>query len=529
MGEIYLPPQYFMVIPRIALAILLALTLFACVDVSEYEIDRLEARPDLTVPLGFGSLSIQDFLQTADSEFIHTRPDGLLYLRYTEELRSADIRNLFTIPARSVNRSFVIPGGTYPASSRNVRIDSLTEVVDLNLSPERLDEILLKAGRFAYQTTTFPGAALPFLVEATLVEFTRNNVPIQVVISNAGSGMVELRDYLMRLTNNRFNLKLVLILRSRPAPVTLASNQSVTFRADFQNMDFHSIRGFFGDQSVMLPDETLSIGAFGNALLNANISFAEPKVELLVSNEYGVPARVDFVRFEARKETQVLPVQLSPANPVSIQFPTVPGGTAVTQTVVANAKALLDFAPTSFFYRVNARINPGITSGINFLADTSQLSVRLNVEVPLYGRASNIRLLDTLDIDLGDIDESTFDSTYFLVRAVNELPVSMALQFYFADSRAVVADSLFSAPTPFVAASRVTTAGDLQAAGQTNLRIAVPTARLSQLLKARKLIILAVLNTAREGASQPDVKFRANYRLEVNLALQARLKVNARL
>jgi hypothetical protein len=524
-------PRTFIKIPmqKIITAAALTLLVFSCVDVSQYEVDYVEAQPTFSLPLGFGDLSIRDFLRKTDTSFVRVRPDGLLYLQYTETLRSSDIRGLFNIPNRSVNRSFIIPAGNYPASPRDVRIDSLTETIDLNLSPERLDEILLKAGRFAYQTTSSPSAALPFMVEATLADFTRNGTPIRIVLTNVASGETDLRDYLMRLSANRFNLKLVLILRSRSAPVRLNSNMSVSFRCDFQNMDFHWISGFFGDQSVTLPDEVLSIGAFGNSLLTADISFAEPKVELLVTNEYSIPARVDFIRFEARKDGQVLPVQLNPPSPVAIQSPATRGGVATTPVSVANAAQLLDFAPTSLFYRVNARINPGITTGTNFLADTSQLAVRLHVEVPLFGTASNIRLLDTLDIDLSDLDASTFDSTYFQVNAANELPVDLALQFYFADQTGRVSDSLFVSPAGFINASRVTAAGDLREAGITSRRIALSTARVTQLLNARKIIILGQLSTVRDAGGQPDVKFRAQYRLRLNIGLQARLKLKARM
>lgn len=516
---------------RFILALALAALLGACIDSSQYEIDQLEANPDLSIPLGFGSLAIQDFINDSQSQYIKVAPDGLLFLQYTEELRSSDIRNLFDIPTKNINRSFVLPRGTYPANNRDIRLDSITEIVDLNLAPERLSEILLKTGRFEYQTSSTPGnSGISFVVQATLPDIAKSNVPVNVSISNAGSGVVDLTDHTMKLNQNRFTLKLVLILRSRTQPVTLGSNLSINFRAVFQSLNFRWIKGFFGDQSASLPEEQLGIGAFGNSLLGASVSFAEPKVELIVTNEYSVPARVDFIKLEARKGNQALPIQLSPANPVSINFPLVPGGSAVTNTTITNTKALLDFAPTSFYYKANARINAGITAGSNFLTDTSKLKVRLNVEVPLYGRATNVQMMDTLDIDLADLSASKFDSTYFRIQAVNELPLAAALQFYFTGTNLVPFDSLFTAPQLFVNASTVNAAGDLLAAGQINRRIPIPTAKINQLLNAKKIIIRAVLNTSRNSAGNPpDVKFRSNYRLQLNLGLQSKLKLNVRL
>jgi hypothetical protein len=514
---------------RLPLFVLIFLVV-ACIDTSEYEIDQLEANPDISVPLGFGALAVQDLISDSQSDFIKVAADGLLYLQYSEELRSTDIRNLFDIPNKNINRAFVLPRGVYPAINRDVRLDSITEIVDLNLAPEKLSEILLKSGRFEYQTSSTPTTGLSFVVQASLPDITKNNVPINVAINNVGSGNVSLTDYVMKLNQNRFTLKLVLILRSRTQPVTLNTNVSVNFRAVFQSLDFRWIKGFFGDQSAALPEEELAIAAFGNSLLNANVSFAEPKVELLVTNEYSVPARVDFVKLEARKANQVLPVQLNPPNPINLAFPASPGGSAVTNTNITNTKELLDFAPTSFYYKANARINAGISSGSNFLADTSKLKVRLNVEVPFFGRATNINLADTLDIDLSDLDASRIDSTFFRIQAINELPLEADLQFYFANDKAVVFDSLFAAPEVFVKSSTVNALGDLQAPGQVSQRKPIPTAKINQLLKAKKIIIRAVLNTSRaSGGSQPDVKFRSNYRLQLNLGLQSKLKLNVRL
>lgn len=511
--------------------LLLAVCLIACVDTSQYELTQLEANPDISFPLGFGNLAVQDFIDDSQSKFIKVAPDGLLYLQYTEELRSADIRGLFNVPTKTVNLAFIVPPATYPPINRDIRFDSTTVNVNLDLAPEKLSEILLKKGKVEYQTSTVPvNSNLSFLVEVTMPDVTKNNVPIKFSAANVGSGSLDLANYLMKLNENKFPLKLVLILRSRTQPVTVTSNLSLNVKLNFQGLDFQWIKGFFGDQSVELPEEQLDIGAFGSSLLGAKVSFAAPKVELIVTNEYSVPAQVNFLKLEARKGNSVLPVVLNPPSPVAINFPTQPGGSSITNTTVTNSKALLDFAPTSFYYKASARINPGVTSGSNFMADTSEMNVRLNVEIPFVGTATNIGLSDTLDVDLSTINSSKLDSTYFRVEAVNELPLEAVLQFYFANEKAVIFDSLFASPPVFVKSSTVNAAGDLLAPGKASQRIPVSTAKINQLLLAKKIIIRARLNTTRTSTgTQPNVRFRSTYRLQLNLGLQSKLKINVRL
>lgn len=515
---------------RFLSTLLPAALLVACIDSSQYELSELEANPELSIPLGFGTLTIQDLINDSQTQYLKVAPDGLLYLQYTEELRSADIRGLFDIPAKTVNRGFILPSGTYPAINRDVRLDSITETVDLGLAPEKLSEILLKVGKFEYQTSTLPANSnLSFIIQATLPDITKNNVPLNVSVTNTSSSQVDLADYLMKLNQNRFNLKLVLILRSRTQPVTLTSPLTVSFRVVFQSLDFRWIKGFFGDQSVNLPEEQIAIGAFGESLLGATVSFAAPKIDLIVTNEYSVPSQVNFLKLEARKGTAVLPVVLNPPNPVTLNFPILPGASAVTNTNITNTKALLDFAPTSFYYQASARINPGVTTGVNFMADTSKMKVRMNVEIPFFGTANNVTISDTLEVDLSDLNASQLDSTYFKVQATNELPLEAALQFLFANEKAVVFDSLFATPPVFIKASTVNASGDLQAAGKADQRIPIPTAKINQLLNAKKILIRARMNTTRTtGGTQPNVKFRSAYKLQLNLGLQTKLKLNVR-
>ena len=132
------------------------LVLASCVDENDYTIDSIEVSPTLALPLVFGELSIQDFIKSTDSVYVRVDKDDLVYLSYSQTLPSQDIRGLFTIPDKILNRSFFVPAATIPPHTKDIRSDSIVEVVDFGISPEQLSEISFKAGTVSYSTVSNP-------------------------------------------------------------------------------------------------------------------------------------------------------------------------------------------------------------------------------------------------------------------------------------------------------------------------------------------------------------------------------------
>jgi hypothetical protein len=260
-------------------------------------------------------------------------------------------------------------------------------------------------------------------------------------------------------------------------------------------------------------------------LNSANVSFAQPKITLDVINDYGIPCTVDFFKIEARKNGATLPFQLSPSNPITIAYPATLGSSATTHISVTNAKPLLDFGPTELFYQLSARINQGLTSGNNFLADTSNLKVKMSAELPLYGHASGMVLKDTAKIDMSNLDRSQIQSASLKVNVKNELPLDATIQLYLTDDQYTVMDSLLEpGQTSLIKGSSVTASGDLETAGVLNDVIVLNADKLNKIFGSKNIIIKAILNSSKDpsGISQ-DVKFKSKYALIVNMGLLTEL------
>ena len=511
------------------------LTLFSCIDDSDYQVDEAHLNPSLALPLIYGDITIQDILDSAaNSGTVKIYPDGLVYLAYNEELKSQDIRELFSIPDKSLSRSFILPQGILPPLNSDFRTDSLSQLVDFELSPEQLNEVALKAGGINYSTSIIPFSSnLDYEIAMYFPDFVSRTTQKTLNAVVKGNGTLPLSDYTMSLDKNKFRMKLVLILKKNSASTNIQPGSSVSIKLDFLGLDFIYIKGFFGDQSVSLDEQHIEIPAFKDALQGAEVSLAQPIMNLVTINDNGVPVVVDFKTLEGRKEDGTsLPLTLDPSNPISIAYPSVLGTSASTAIAVTNAKQVIDFAPSEFYYKADARINKDITSGENFLADTSKLRVKLNVEIPLYGSASNIFIKDTVNLDLSNTDQSEITSASLKLKLINELPLEGDVQFFLADDQyQIIGELLPEGQTAIVKGSIVDASGELQSPGVYDNTIELDDEALDKVFKSKHIIIAALMSTSKDAATGkfPDVKFKSNYKLNINAGVLANLKLKVEL
>jgi hypothetical protein len=312
----------------------------------------------------------------------------------------------------------------------------------------------------------------------------------------------------------------------------VAPGSSISIKLDFLGLDFIYIKGFFGDQSLSLDAQHIELPVFKDAFQGADVSLAKPSMSLTTINDNGVPCIVDFKTLEGRKvDGSSLPITLNPPNPISVAYPSVLGTSASTTVTVTNAKEILDFAPSEFYYQADARINKDLTSGNNFLADTSKLRVRLSAEIPLYGSASNILIRDTVDLDLSDTDESEILSASLKFKLINELPLEGDVQFFLTDDQyQVIGKLLPDGQTAIVKGSTVNASGELQSPGIFDSTIELSDEALGKVFKSKHIVIAAVMSTSKDASGKfPDVKFKSNYKLNINVGVLANTKLKVEL
>lgn len=497
------------------------------------DFESISTSPTIAIPLGFGNLSIQDFLNDEDSANIRiyeSGPDqGVVYLSYQQTLKTQGIRDLLTFPDKNITRGLNINPTAFPIpvpANSTVELSPGNLTFDLDFDPEKFSEILFTQGSLRIIAQTNPIIPnLQFEGEITLTSFTNNGIPLSQTIQNGSSSqLISIAGYSAVLTDNLFEAQVSVRVRSGATPSAVPPGTQFNFTLDFAGLNFDYVKGFFGDQTADLPDETLEIGAFENIFDDVDVSLASPKISFVVINEYGIPVNVIFNTLEARNSGGSLAVQLNPASPIVTNVPETMGDSAFTTVAVTNARALLDFAPTEFYYNVSARINQGLTDGENFCKSDAELNVRMSVEVPFIGNASNIILQDTVDLDLGDFESSEIEDALLRIATVNHLPLNATLQLYLLNEDLTQLDILLDPNDNRIIEGAATDAsGTPTSPGEKVMEISISKEKINKLFDASKLVIVAELETA---DNPKDVKFRAADKLEIKVGLKARAKLN---
>lgn len=508
------------------------LILGSCLNSKDYDLNSVSVTPTVAVPLASGRLSLVDLIADKDSGYVKQYSDGLLYFSYQKTLASQGIRQFFNFQDKNFSASIDLPAATLPPSNSDFRSDSVVQALDLNLSPEQLSEMGFKSGNMNYTVSTSPSLpSLSYAINLIFTDITDNTSgkPLNIT-SSTGSGSKSLLNNKVILDRNKFNVRIVLILKQRNNTQFIPPGAKVNIQMTMASPVASFVRGFFGDRSVALPTQNLDLTVFSNSLKKSPVTVIAPSVKLLLSNDNGVPTELTFSSLEAKKTGASLPIQISPSSPVTMSYPSTLGSSANTPVSVGNSSDLINFLPTQMSYTANVRINKGLSSGNNFLADTSKLRITLAAEVPLYGRATGMIMSDTMKIDLGGVNESNLTSAKLKIKAVNQLPLDAYIQLYLTDKNYVILDSLLTTnQTYFVKGSTVAGSGDLQTAGTSDSMLDLSQTKINKLFTSSYLIIKAKLNTSKDtNGSLLNVKFKASYTLDLKVGLYAQLNLTAK-
>ena len=500
-------------------------------NILDTDIEAIVSAPTLAIPLGYGSLSLVDLLNDEDSTSIKIYQGGpdndVLFLSYEQTLKTQTIRDLLTLPNKQISRGVNLPAAVIPGGSR-VTLPTQSLSFDLDFNPEKFDEILFTQGSLRVRAQTNP--IIPNLQFQAIIDFptfTRNGQSLTHTIqSGSAPQTISIAGYKGVFNQNLFSSDIDITLISGSGATTIPPGTRFEVTLEFSNLDFDYVLGFFGEQSADLPEETLVIGAFENLFKDVNISLASPRISFVVINEYGIPITVSFDALEARNSTGSLELDINPTSPILASVPEIRGDSAFTTVIVTNANELLNFAPTEFYYKVSAIINEGETDGDNFCESDSELSVRMSVEIPFIGHASNIVISDTVDLDLSDLESSDIEEALIKVKAVNELPLDASLQLYLLDENDVLIDSLLdisNGANTIIVGAETDPSGTPTQAGEYDEEIKISSLKINKLFEAKKIIIASRMQTA---DNPKDVKFRASDKLNITLGLQAKLKLN---
>jgi hypothetical protein len=320
-----------------------------------------------------------------------------------------------------------------------------------------------------------------------------------------------------------------------------------------KNLDFDAIYGYVGRISTPIPQDTVNISIFDNAF-DGDVWFKDPSITLNISNSFGLPIRNYFGDLQtfSVKNGGIWENHDFPIDELSINYPTSIGSTAYQSELLnidnfSSIRDLVSSQPKYLFFEVDSVIiNPDNynQSSINFVLDTSRVSVDMEVKLPLEGNAW-YSLVDTLELDIEDNFEDI--SKHFIeanLRIIfdNFLPTDAYVQVIFTDSLYQPIDTLFKNNEQISSqydGERLLKSAILD----NNGRALQPVKQITDILfgngseynhdindleRVKNAIIIATLRTNEDGlvggAPAPIVKFYADNYLEVKFGVKGQGK-----
>lgn len=505
----------------------------------QFELDRLKEttwEPDVTGPLFRASLTLEDLI--GKSGMVQVDEDKFCTVIYSSHLYSVQASDVLVIKDQYHNERLAFTQNDvdqfnsmqqhhkdYPVNfpfefEENATVDSLRLksgrlqiTLTSTVQHKAAADILLKNVYFSGQPLNVFAdisyqQSLPVVFD-TIIDLANTTIGLHDLL---GSKVVEANIRVdMDHTGNDFD-----------------TDDHVIAEIRLLDADFQYAFGYAGQQEVESGLEEVAINLFNNTTGLGTFSLREPELKFTLLNSFGLPLSVQFTHLETQAPLGASTMISGPAvsSPLMINSPGMSDiGQQMPTTVLftkdnSNLFQAIEKQPNRLRYQAKVKANPNGRTGSNYILDTSRVDLSVEAKMPMYGKAKNFVLEDTLAFDIENVEE--IQHVKFKVHLENGFPFDLGMQIYFLDEQNMVLDSLFDnqrvAPGATVDANgRVTEATP-------NLVVAdFSEERLKGLLETSKMLLKASASTTNGGAE--DVKIYADYQFGIEMGVSAGLRV----
>ncbi|MDN5200438.1 hypothetical protein QQ008_03675 [Fulvivirgaceae bacterium BMA10] len=519
---------------------LLALSCFNSDDYDFNKVSEIEWSPSLAGAVMHGDLSIESLLDNFDNIELLAYPDGLLYFSFESNAQSGRLDDLITLSDVSFNRSVNPPADIVTTIPSALEIMNTTFEVDMpvvdNLA--ELDSVFYRTLDLNLTANTTIDEDIDIII--TIPTFVMDGTVVERRFSLNGSNpSTNINDRLENLTvdltqgtpaYNKFLINVSVVVQ--PGAISISTADMVSFDLRLTNPQFGWLFGDFLNQTRPVTSNDIDFEIFESTFRDAQVSLEGAMMNFVVTNEFGVPIRLNFNDLYAvNEQNNQLNLNISPGNPIDLAAPLTIGESEETTISVTNASELFDFEPVRFVYDLDASVlDDNIDNGTNFIADTSQANITFSAEVPLHGSASGIVIRDTVNLDLNEIDgDIDIEAERVIIKALieNEYPVQARIQGILTDENFNFLDSLLLRDQTLLVRAAETNNNSIVNQGIFNEEIVLDNSKIDNLFDASKLIIIARLSTFRSpDGTFPNVKFFRDASVNVKLGIRTDLKAN---
>lgn len=549
--KIRIPTQRYL--SCLLMAAVTALLLQSCKK-EYFELDRVRDdvvwNPEAAVPLINSTLDVQELLDRFDDEeiIVVDQTTGLLALRYFSEIFSVTAEDVLVIQNQSGNLPFPItaaditsvspPSST--ASTNSVSFDYALDLNNLATIPE-IFNIDLDNGNFNITATSNVGFDADVTIDIPGLTQGGNayNRTFNVPANGTNTISDPLAGYTMDLTTgsqgfNELGIDITVTWLPTSGGTATPLVDVIDFGVSLNSVDFGFATADLKQQNITTGRDSVRFRIF-ESTEEGDLTWTNPSFTAIFTNSYGADVAIDMQTFEVENTMQSLTVTSPFDNTVTIGSNTTPYVPEITPISMdnnnSNVVAVVDIEPDRLIYDVDATLNPGGGSNVNWIADTSRIRLEMDAILPFEGTASDFSITDTTEVDIFPLNDDIEEIVSITLRLAinNGFPTDGYAQVWFLDSNDVVIDSLFSN-----ARTQVLTTGELsgntvdQSNGkvQTITDITIDRAKLESLeaMGMRKMASKGWVETTNMG--QTTVRILQEYTMDLFLGMNIEAKVN---
>lgn len=549
---------------KIILPIFIIFLFYQCMH-DEYDFskldDEMEIRAGILAPLAYGSLTLDDLISEFDSSsFISSDADGLLLITYEDSLFSYIADEVLEIPPQDFLEFFIESDFTIPSGwgiGEPVSLERTKNYPFTFLNNERPDSIILDEGSMIFNITS------EFLHTGQIIitspNIRLNNIPFtQTIDIDVVDGSFTYNEpfvldgYTIYLNDSATTDTMFLPVNFEVELINSGAGfnpgERISVVSTIEDIDIEAIFGYLGNYDLLNQSGELELGFFESSF-DGYIHFENPYINFNIQNSCGVPASVSISRLTGFK-TDVDSIQmtfndLSTDTSFAYTYPTLTdyinndiykdSQISIDKTN-SNVTDFLSFLPSRLEYNLSAASNP-VAQGIpidssNWASDDSKIDVDLEFILPLWFKADSFALVDTIELDLMDIDEDAdfIERVNVMLEVSNGLPLDIDFQLYFLDSVYNHVDTLFAENSRPIISSGILDPADntVMAPGIKTSLVEYANEEIAALNTVRYGIIRAGLKTPSDSNGDlVSVKFFEDYSVDFNLSVGIDVKVNS--
>jgi len=503
----------------------------------------LDLRSGLAIPIGFSHLAFEEYLtDSIVGEELRIDKDGFLSLYYFAPLDSGIMEDILSVSDATFSTQLTnqtgsvilltTPGATFSLSdSVNIPVGSAEVNAGID-SIEVLSGTIFLDVNSANLTGTVTYMINGLQLNGTPFSITRNLSNPDFTLSLNGYTIIPEHDL---AGNNFLKCNILLTLQTPSGPVS-SGGTILNLQANLTDIAYETIYGDFSGYTIDFPSLNIPTPFFSK-LNGGEIIFADPKLKIFFSNSVGVPFGIYFDRIDAIDRSGIshplsgpgVPLQ---ASPKIIGYPSLnQAGQIINDSLVidgnnSNLSAFIASSPDSISIEGSAEIVQLSGAATTFIRNDSRYSVSATIEIPLWGKADFLILLDTLEFDyLSSSLPPPEEIEKLIIRTsiTNSFPLTAHPQIYLLDENRILIDSLFTGTEKIEGATDTNGDGKADPLKQAPLDVELTRAEIDNLFDARFLLIKgSIMTTDFPGI---DVKLYSTYFLDYNVGLIAQIKV----